>query len=409
MRPIFAFLAACLLAACGEAPQPSAPSPTEPPPLQSPPPAALRVATYNVSLHGQAQGDLLRRLQAGDDTARRVAAVIQHQRPDVLLLNEFDYDTAHASADLFQRDYLAVSQFGQTPIQYPYRFLAPVNTGELSGLDLNRDGKLALPEDGWGFGAYPGQYGMLVLSRYPIDVAAVRTFQTFPWSQLPDAMSPVLPDSDEPWYPPAIWEQFRLSSKSHWDVPVDTPLGPLHFLVSHPTPPVFDGPEDRNGRRNHDEIRFWAEYVAGEPRDWIIDDAGNRGGLDPKARFVVAGDQNADPNDGDSTDNPARLLLEHPRILSYPAPRSAGAISAAEGLAGVKSLRGDPAEHTGTFGPRTGNLRVDYVLPSQGFEVTGSGVFWPAAGDTGAEWIGASDHRMVWLDLRRSDSPGKSD
>ena len=34
----------------------------------------------------------------------------------------------------------------------------------------------------------------------------------------------------------------------------------VHFLVSHPTPPVFDGPEDRNGPRNYDEIRFWADY-----------------------------------------------------------------------------------------------------------------------------------------------------
>lgn len=410
MRPILTFFTVCLLVACGDAPQPSASIPTEPPPpLQSPPSAALRVATYNVSLHGQDEGELLRRLKAGDDNARRIAAVIQHQRPDLLLVNEFDYDSAHASADLFQREYLAIGQFGQTPIQYPYRFSAPVNTGELSGFDLNRDGKVALPQDAWGFGDYPGQYGMLVLSRYPIDVVTVRTFQKFPWSQMPGALAPVLPESGEPWYPPQVWEQFPLSSKSHWDVPVDTPLGRLHFLVSHPTPPVFDGPEDRNGRRNHDEIRFWAEYISGEPRDWIVDDAGRRGGLDPQVRFVIAGDQNADPKDGDSTDNPARLLLQHSRLLTQPAPRSAGAISAAENTSAVHQLRGDPAEHTGTFGPRTGNLRVDYVLPSQGFDVVGSGVFWPLTDEVGGDWIGASDHRMVWLDLRRGDTAESGD
>ena len=54
---------------------------------------------------------------------------------------------------------------------------------------------------------------------------------------------------------------FRLSSKSHWDVPIRIGRETVHFLVSHPTPPVFDGPEDRNGTRNHDEIRFWADYV----------------------------------------------------------------------------------------------------------------------------------------------------
>ena len=39
-------------------------------------------------------------------------------------------------------------------------------------------------------------------------------------------------------------EVFRLSSKSHWDVPLRVGGEVVHFLVSHPTPPVFDGPDD---------------------------------------------------------------------------------------------------------------------------------------------------------------------
>ena len=35
---------------------------------------------------------------------------------------------------------------------------------------------------------------------------------------------------------------FRLSSKSHWDVPLSIGGRTVHFLVSHPTPPVFDDP-----------------------------------------------------------------------------------------------------------------------------------------------------------------------
>ena len=55
----------------------------------------------------------------------------------------------------------------------------------------------------------------------------------------------------------------------------------VHFLVSHPTPPVFDGPEDRNGTRNHDEIRFWADYIRrGRRSRYTYDDAGRRGGLE---------------------------------------------------------------------------------------------------------------------------------
>jgi hypothetical protein len=58
----------------------------------------------------------------------------------------------------------------------------------------------------------------------------------------------------------------RLSSKSHWDVPIDIQLAPavakrVHMLLHHPTPPAFDGPEGRNLLRNHDEIRLFADFV----------------------------------------------------------------------------------------------------------------------------------------------------
>src|SRR5690606_26388018 len=102
----------------------------------------LRVATYNTSLYDDAEGGLVRQLQAGDDDARRIAAVLQRVRPDVVLLNEFDYDPAERAADLFQRDYLEVTQHGGgDPLHYPYRYLAPVNTGVPSGLDLDRNGE----------------------------------------------------------------------------------------------------------------------------------------------------------------------------------------------------------------------------------------------------------------------------
>ncbi len=53
----------------------------------------------------------------------------------------------------------------------------------------------------------------------------------------------------------------RLSSKSHWDIPLQIGGAIVHVLTAHPTPPVFDGPEDRNGCRNHDEIRLWSDYI----------------------------------------------------------------------------------------------------------------------------------------------------
>jgi hypothetical protein len=197
----------------------------------------VRVATYNGSLYDDREGGLIARLEAGDEPARRIAAVIQQQRPDLLLLNEFDYDADGRAADLFQRRYLEAGQFGQAPITYPYRFIATVNTGLPSGMDLDRNGKLGGGNDAYGFGNHPGQYGMLVLSKYPIDASAVRTFQHFLWKDLPGARSPVDPKTGADWYPPEVWAKLRLSSKSHWDIPVRTPIGNLHFLVHHPTPP----------------------------------------------------------------------------------------------------------------------------------------------------------------------------
>ncbi len=266
MRSIFLALP-LLLAACQSASPGKTASPT------------LRFATYNTSLYADTDGGLVARLGAGDEKARRIAAVIQHQRPDVLLLNEFDYDDRQAAADLFQRDYLEAGQFGQAPISYPYRYLAPVNTGVPSGMDLDRNGKVAGGNDAFGFGLHPGQYGMLVLSRFPIDADAVRTFQSLAWKDLPGATSPVDPATGVAWYPPDVWARLRLSSKSHWDVPIRTPLGTIHFLVHHPTPPVFDGPEDRNGLRNRDEIRLWAEYISPGEKPWLCDDHGTCGGL----------------------------------------------------------------------------------------------------------------------------------
>lgn len=371
----------------------------------------LRVATYNASLYSDEAGGLLRRLQRNDGHARKIAAVLQRVRPDLVLLNEFDYDAGQRAADLFQRDYLEAPQpGGGDPLHYPYRFLAPVNTGVPSGLDLdgngsNGDSGRERGNDAWGYGLHPGQYGMLVLSRYPIDLDTVRTFQALRWSAMPDASRPVDPASREFHYPDATWRQLRLSSKSHWDVPVHTPQGLLHFLVSHPTPPVFDGPEDRNGARNADEIHLWRQYISAdahspEAQSWLCDDAGRCGGLDVDARFVIAGDLNNDPVDGDGRHAAIMELLEHPRVLRYPTPRGDGGIAVAADYAQAGIVhRGSPAHATGDFGPKVGTLRLDYVLPSVGFSVQDSGVFWPVQGDRDAGIADASDHHLVWIDL----------
>lgn len=364
---------------------------------------SFRVATFNVSLNRPRQGQLRKDLADGDQQARQVAKIIRTIRPDVILLNEFDFDASGETLRLFRKRYLeAPSSGGPDAISYEHAFTAEVNTGVPSGVDVDRNGKTGGAADGFGYGVFPGQYGMLILSKYPIVQGQIRTFRTLPWSALPRADEPVEAGTMKPWYPPETWAKLRLSSKSHWDIPVQIGNRVLHVLASHPTPPAFDGKEDRNGRRNHDEIRLWADYLTNKNCDWLVDDGGKAGGLAAETSFVVLGDLNADPNDGGSHDNAIRQLLEHPRINATQPPSSLGAIQAAavQGNANLKQ-RGDARYDTADFSDRqVGNLRVDYVLPAASLKVLNSQVVWPRAGEPLHEEIQCSDHRMVWLELR---------
>lgn len=347
-------------------------------------PATIRIATFNIQALSTARLTTLSPEGRGlDPQTLAAASIIRRVRPDVLVLNEIDLDMEHPgdptlNARRFADAYLAA---GADPIEYPYAYAAPSNTGVLSSLDLNGDGQVSSDsdrgtrehgDDSYGFGTYPGQYAMAVLARFPLDANGSRTFQLFRWADLPGNHMPpghLRPEAE------AV---FRLSSKSHWDLPVIIGPDTLHLWVSHPTPPVFDGPEDRNGRRNFDEIRFWVLYLEGE--EGLVDDLGRPGGYASGAPFVIAGDLNARPGDQavvyDGV-SPIDQLLDHPRIT-------------------------DPPETQRTTASWLDGVRVDYVLTSADLPVTGGGVFDPdpESDPDGARWAeAASDHRLVWVDV----------
>jgi len=362
----------------------------------------IRIATYNVALHRDALGDLAKELASDHSRpAKSISEVIQRVRPDILLLNEIDFDQQGNTANLLDEKYLQRPQNGLQPITYPHHFVAPVNTGVDSGMDLNHDGKKQTADDAFGYGKFPGQFGMVVFSNFEIDRSQVRTFQNFLWKDMPGAALPAQPDSNNPFYNDEIQNLFRLSSKSHWDVPILVGHRTIHFLVSHPTPPVFDGPEDKNGCRNHDEIRLWADYVAGKA-DYLYDDQKQQGGLPSDSWFVIAGDLNADPIDGDSRNHAIQQLLNHDGINSLFTPSSTGGAFWAEKQGGEnKNHQGNPSFDTGDFSDRVGNLRIDYVLPSKNLKISGSGVFWPKPDEPGSKAAQASDHRLVWIDVEK--------
>jgi endonuclease I len=377
----------------------------------------FKAATFNTSHFRDADNTLINDLTPLTNVnSQKIARIIQRNNPDLILLNEFDYDAGGRAIKRFKENYLEVGQSGEAPVYYPYVFITPVNTGVHSGFDLDNNGSVVSTpgatgygEDAFGFGTHPGEYGFVVLSKYPIDTANIRTFQKFLWKDMPGAMLPDNPNiaGTGDWYSPAELNVFRLSSKSHADVPVNINGTIVHALVSHPTPPVFDDPAsgqpwiagvDHNGRRNSDEIRFWNDYVNPANSTYIYDDtetsATAGGGLTPNARFIIFGDQNSDNNEGDGTDPAIKQLIGGVATVG-------GATIPANPLVNSTFVpgggTGPQPDDTAAF---SGGVRVDYVLPSVfGLTPNSGGVFWPGAGDPIVAALDATDHHMVFVNL----------
>jgi len=355
----------------------------------------IRFATFNASLNRRNPGDLISDLAGSHgDQGNMISRIICKTNPDILLINEFDYDAGWDAAEIFRLDYLT---------GYDYMFVAPSNTGIPSGYDLDNDNQVGGPGDALGWGYFEGQYGMVLYSKYPIVEEEVRTFQSFLWADMPGALLPDNPNTTQPndWYSPAELAIQPLSSKSHWDIPIAIGNTVIHVLASHPTPPLGTV----NIRRNYDEIRFWADYVTPGSGGYIYDDAGSYGGLDGE-HFVIMGDLNADPNDGDSHPQAVDQLLNLSLVNAQQTPNSQGAIEQAQLQKGENSKhKGNPAFDTADFRDDTvGNLRVDYVLPSIHLMPIDAGVFWPTTTDplfplTGVYPFPSSDHRLVWVDI----------
>ena len=334
----------------------------------------LRIATYHAELEQKGPGVLISKILKGDAQVMAVVEVIAAAAPDVLVLNGIDWDMGgHALTALADR-------LREAGIDYPHRFAALPNAGLESGLDLDGNGRLGEARDAQGYGAFTGAGGMAILSRLPLG--AVRDFSGFLWADLPGAIPPEVDGAPFPSAEAAA--NRRLSSVAHWDVPVMTEAVPFHLLAFSATTPVFDGPEDLNGRRNHDEIAFWQRLLDGDlPFD------------PPEGHVVIVGNANLDPVDGEGRKEAIRALIDDPRFTD-PRPASPGGAAAA-----TPGQGGDPALDSADWDdPVPGNLRVDYVLPEASLPVTDAGVVWPAPEDEFAETVAtASRHRLVWVDL----------
>ncbi|WIY26590.1 endonuclease/exonuclease/phosphatase family protein [Parasedimentitalea psychrophila] len=321
----------------------------------------LRIATFNTEMSRQGPGLLLRDIERDKDPQiSAVVAQIASVNPDILVLQGIDWDYENRALQALQ---LRLQQAGAA---YPYVFARQPNSGMASDLDLDGDGRLGGARDSQGYGSFTGAGGNAVLSRLPIDHGAVRDLSPLLWRDLPGALLPQHPDGT-PFPSPQALQVQRLSSTSHWLVPLKLPDGgSLTLLIFQATPPLFDGPEDRNGRRNADEIRLWQLLLDGAL------------GAAPAPPLVIAGGANLDPNRGAGRRAAIAALLAD-RRLQDPRPSSPEA--------GVNTVEWQ----------RAGRMRVDYLLPSADLQVLQGGVLWPATSDQTA--TPASRHHLVWLDL----------
>lgn len=267
------------------------------------------------------------------------AQMIAASQADVIALQSLDFDAENRALTAF-RDLVA-----EQGLDYPHMFTAPPNAGLYTGIDLNGDGRLGA-EDRQGYGRFHGQAGMAILSRFPLDTSGFNDLSGVIWADQPWATLPPMSDQTR--------AQQRLTSIGHWRIPMQLVDGSfIQLLTLHASPPVFDGPEDRNGLRNGDEIRLIHKE---------LDTLGS-------APFVILGDLNNDPDLGEGLKPPLHALLNDPRLADAAAPLP---------TADWRDLGLPP-------------MRVSYILPQRALTVTARGHIEPPAG--------ASRHSLIWADL----------
>lgn len=287
-----------------------------------------------------APGLLLRDVLERESSVVRIANAIAEAEADIVVLTRFDFDASGITLRAFAE---LVGQGFEHGLQLRS------NAGVPTGLDLDADGRLAEPEDAQAYGRFPGQEALALLSRFPILSDEAHGYNAELWRDMPDTlMMPTDPG----------WDIQRLSSGGHWTVPIHVPDGEttrtVTILAGHAGPPVFDGPEDRNGRRNRDELRLWTRILAV---------------TDPP--FVFMANTNLDPERGEG-DRDAMAAFLRQDLLRDPLP-------------------GQVTAHWSRPGP----MRVSYILPSAGVEVHAARV-WPVIED--------QQHSLITMDLVLPDA-----
>ncbi|MDC0739209.1 endonuclease/exonuclease/phosphatase family protein [Cognatishimia sp. SS12] len=326
---------------------------------------SFRVATFNTNLHGTGPGVMLRDILAQQPHPMRVAALIADAKPDVIVLQNIDYDFEHHGLTAL-RDLIATQGH-----EMGYLYAPEPNSGWPTGLDLDGDGTAFGPRDAQGYGRFPGQRGLAILSTYPIAGDAAQIYTDHLWAEVADLFAQrvildrLLTDNAQ--------EVQRLSSVAHVAVPIRINGKSLTLLTHHATPPIFDGPEDRNGFRNAAENLLWLYILDGTL------------GPPPPTPLILAAMTNLDPWRGAGQHGAMRRLLDSPAF-----------VDPARNIAPSHRVTSRWPEST------TGDLRLSYLLPSPDLKVLAGGRSTLAPAQPP---LRAHPHALIWLDLAFEPAP----
>ena len=343
-----------------------------------------------------------------DEQANAAAEILARFAPDIVSVNELQFDlqdtptpgmpgaspaTARGSFDVEGADNARrlaerIAAAGGADI-YPHTLLFFGNSGLWwEGDTLGEDWYLLR-----GWGEFRGRFNTAVLSRFPILVDQVRVITELAWQDVPGNCIAQMESEIGIGVPAG----FPLFEKALHIVPIQIGDQVLDLILHHPVTPAFD---PINPYRNHDELLALRLLLDGE--------LPGEAPLSADAKFVILGDLNADPDDGDGIPGSIQQILDHPSVVSsFPA----GSGTAGHNGQHNSYLSGCGRDDGSTVDDPTVKfqLQLDYILPSTTVgEPLESLLFFPDYQTAREDFdlaCRASDHRFLYSDLAIGGSP----
>lgn len=360
-------------------------------------PPKVRIAQFNLREMSTAK-----LLDGADEQAGAAAQVIAKFAPEIISINELQFDI-EGIPSLGSPGAPSSTQPGtfdggaQNAKRLAERVAAlnPAAAFSFTVLTVGNSGfKWAGPTLGnpsfvlRGWGDWPGRFNSAILTKFPIAYDKIRVINEFAWDALPDNSI----DKMKTEIGTSVPAGFPLFEKGILVVPVEIAPGQLlHMVMHHPVAPAF---EAINPYRHFDELHGLKLFLDG-----------TLPGVEPLpvgARFVVIGDLNADPEDGDSLDGGIEPILGHPALnVFFPAG------------SGTKGTNGKYNTYLSGCGKDDGTtvddpttkfqMQLDYILPSKTFGAAQVGeIFFPDFQSQKADFLlacQASDHRFLYVDV----------